>query len=145
MNAFVAVICAFALSLSGCGRPAEPLIVRPSVAQVAQFVTHTGIVLPPSAQAIGWVEQRGMDDALWLQVRLQSVDLPALIASAGFDESSLTSRNAYVVHVFRAFFSTPPKRCSTGQRMLPGAKGFNILIDESNPDSVTVSFMWHET
>jgi hypothetical protein len=65
-----ALAITFLIVLYCCAQSDLPAITTPTAAQIAEFTNNAHITLPASAQAIGWKEERGLDDALWLQVRL---------------------------------------------------------------------------
>jgi hypothetical protein len=49
--------------LLGCRGSTTPVITILTAAQIAEFTANAKIILPASAQPIGWHEERGMDAA----------------------------------------------------------------------------------
>jgi len=133
------------VALLGCSRTTAPVITTPTVAQIAEFTTNASITLPSSAQPVGWCEERGMDDALWLQVRLPASDLQTFLDGSPFRSVTLATNDLYCLTQFRSFFATPPVRYRAGQQSLPNARVLNMVVDESETTNVVVYLMWHET
>lgn len=126
-------------------RASVPSVTAPTAAQISEFTANAAITLPASAEPIAYREERGMDDALWLQVRMPAADLPALLGSSPFKDSKLGGTDKSIEGCFSAFWKAPPARYRSGQESLPNARVLNILIDESDPANVVVYLMWHET
>jgi hypothetical protein len=132
-------------ALLGCSRSTAPVITTPTVAQIAEFTTNASITLPASAQPVGWREERGMDDALWLQVRLPASDLQTFLDGSPFRGVTLTTNDQYCLTQFQSFFAAPPVRYRAGQQSLPNARVLSMVLDESDTTNVVVYLMWHET
>jgi hypothetical protein len=133
-------------ALLGCSCSRAPVITTPNASQIAEFTAKAKITLPGSAQPVGWLEERGIDDALWLQVRMPETELQSFLDGSPFRGVSLSTSNQYLVYCFRDFFPTPPVRYRCAQRRLPNARALNILIiDENGTTNALVSLMWHET
>lgn len=120
-------------------------ITPPTAAQIAEFVSNTKITIPPTSQPVGWKEERGMDDALWLQIRMPTADLEVFLKNSPFSESKLETSNPYILHLFQEFQSSPPQRYRAGQQTLPNGRVLNLLIDESDAATAVVYLMWHKT
>jgi hypothetical protein len=133
------------LALLGCNRSSAPPITTPTAAQISEFIHNASITLPASAQPIGWRELRGMDDALWLQVRMPARDLQTFLDSSPFRGVTLTTNDQYRISQFQEFFTTPPVQYRAGQQELPNARVLNMVIDESDTTDVVLYLMWHET
>jgi hypothetical protein len=134
------------LALLGCSRSTAPVITTPNATQIAEFTANAKIVLPASAQPVGWHEERGMDAALWLQVRMPESDLQSFLHGSPFRTAKLSTNDQSLVFKFRDFFPTPPVRYRCAEQELPNARFLNILIiDESATTNALVSLMWHET
>lgn len=133
------------IALLGCSRTSTPVIKTPTAAQVAEFTNNARITFPSSALPIGWREERGMDDALWLQVRMPAQDLPGFLDGSPFRSTNLTTNDQYGVFDFGDFLRTPPMRYRSGEQVLPNARVLKMLIDESDTTNVVVYLMWHET
>ena len=131
--------------LPGCGQRSATVISTPTAAQVSQFVRQANLTLPASAQATGWQEERGMDNARWLQVRMPKPDLQGFLDRSPFRGAELTTNNQYLISAFREFLPKPPARYRAGQQSLPNARTLNMVIDETEPAKVVVYLMWHET
>lgn len=144
MRTFLSILLLL-VALLGCSRGTAHVIATPTLAQISEFTTNARIALPASAQPIGWREERGMDDALWLQVRLPASDLQTLLDSSPFRNVTLTTNGQYCLTQFQSFFATPPVRYRAGQQSLPNARVLNILVDEGDTTNVLVYLMWHET
>ncbi len=138
-------ICALAIALLGCGRSSTPVITTPTAVQVAEFTRNTGITLPASAQPIGWRESRGMDDALWLQVRMPATEVATFLASSPFRTAKLETNAQPRLYEFQDFWQNPPQQHRSGQESLPNAQFLNIVIDDSDATNAVVYLMWHET
>ena len=139
------LVCTLYCTLPGCNRSGTPIITTPTAAQVAEFVRNAGISLPPTAHPVGWVESRGMDDVLWLQVQMPAADIPAFLESSPFRGAKLATTDEYDLHHFQDFWKTPPQRYRSGQQRLPNARVLNIVIDDSDATNAVVYLMWHET
>ena len=139
------VISLFLMVLLGCSKTSTPVITAPTATQLAEFATNASITLPPSATPIGWREERGMDDALWLQVRMPARDLQGFLDASPFRSAKLTTNDQYRVFDFRDFLPTPPVRYRSGEQGLPNARFLKMLIDESDTTNAVVYLMWHET
>jgi hypothetical protein len=133
------------IALLGCSRSTVTIITTPTAAQLAEFTTNAKISLPPSAQPLGWREQRGMDAALWLQVRLPAADLQAFLDASPFRGAILTTNDMYRIFDFREFIPTPPTRYRCGEQQLPNAHYLKMVVDESDTTNAVVYFMWHDT
>lgn len=133
------------LALLGCNRSTPTLITTPTAAQISEFTRNASITLPASAQPIGWREERGMDDALWLQVRMPARDLQTFLDSSPFRGVTLRTNDQYPISRFQEFFTTPPVHYRAGQQKLPNARVLNMVIDESDTTNVVLYLMWHET
>jgi hypothetical protein len=134
------------LALLGCIRSTTPVITTPNANQIAEFATNAKITLPASAQPVGWREERGMDDALWLQVRMPRTELQSFLDGSPFRNTKLSTNDQSLVFKFRDFFPTPPLRYHCAERQLPNARFLNIIIiDETDTTNALVSLMWHET
>jgi hypothetical protein len=136
--------CAIPVVLFGCSRAGAPVVTAPTAAQLAEFAQNARITLPVSAQPVGYREERGMDDALWLQIRMPAPDLQSFLDSSPFCGATLTTSDQYLVSQFQEFFTTPPTRYRAGQQELPNARVLNMVIDESDTTNVIVYLMWHE-
>jgi hypothetical protein len=132
-------------ALTGCSRNSAPVITIPTAAQISEFTRHASITLPASAQAIGWREERGTDDALWLQVRMPAQDWQRFLDSSPFRNATLATNDQYRVSEFKEFFAAPPARYRAGQQQLPNARVLNMVVDESDTTNVLVYLIWHET
>ena len=135
------IVVALALYL----RSAAPYVTKPTVSQIAEFTNNASITLPVSAQPVGWHEERGMDDALWLQVKMPASDLNSFLDSSPFRHTTLTTNFEYIIYMFWEFYTTPPVRYRAGQQSLPKAQALNMLIDETNTTNLVMYLMWHET
>ena len=133
------------VALLGCSRSPAPVITLPTAAQIAELTTNASITLPPSAQPVAWREERGMEDALWLQVRLPASDLQTFLDRSPFRSVTLATNDQYCLTQFQSFFATPPVRYRAGQQSLPNSRVLNMLVDESDTTNVVVYLMWHET
>jgi hypothetical protein len=134
------LLLAFLLGCTG-----SPRVTKPTAAQIAEFTANARITLPPSAEAIGWREERGMDDALWLQVKMPAEELSAFLERSPFESAKWHSGDKYSLSQFDQFWTTPPVRYRSAHESLPNARVLNILIDESDDEEVVVYLMWHET
>jgi hypothetical protein len=124
----------------------KPVITKPTEIQIAEFASKAQIAVPPSAQAVGWREERGgLDDALWLQFTMPKRDLDVFLSSSPFRGVQLRTKHESPPSHFDGFFTTPPPQYRSGQEWLPNARVLNILIDESDAASAQVYLMWHET
>jgi hypothetical protein len=137
--------CALVGLLLGCSPPDAPTIKSPSASQLSEFVRKAGISLPASAQPIGWREEHGMDEALWLQVRMPVQDFQRFLDNSPFHGSTLTSNDPYQISQFREFLPKPPAHYRAGQLSLPNGRVLNLVVDESDNENVVVYLMWHET
>ncbi|MDZ4817370.1 MAG: hypothetical protein SGJ20_00180 [Planctomycetota bacterium] len=134
------------VALTGCnGSGRAPAITKPTAAQLAEFTRNAQIALPASAQPIGWREYRGMDDSLWLQVRMPASDLQGFLNTSPFANATLESNSQHIPGNFDKFYTTPPKVYRSGQQEVQNTRALNILIDESDPKDVIVYLNWHET
>ena len=133
------------IALLGCSRSTVPVITTPTAAQITEFTTNAKITLPASAQPLGWRESRGMDDALWLQVRLPAADLQTFLDGSPFRGATLTTNDQYRIFDFRDFMPTPPIRYRCGEQQLPNARYLKMIVDESDNTNAVVYLMWHET
>ena len=143
-NFFTLILSA---ALLGCSpsKPKTPVITTPTVAQIAEFTRNASITLPASARPVGWREERGMDDALWLQVKLPASDLPSFLEASPFRGVELADHDEYSLHQFEPFFSAPPTRYRAASLTLAGARVLKMVIDESVATDAVVYLMWHET
>jgi hypothetical protein len=82
MKYFVLLICC--LWLVGCFSANQPVVTKPTSAQLVEFSRNSTITLPATAQPIGWLEERGMDDALYLQVMIPTQDLQTFLNRTAF-------------------------------------------------------------
>ena len=139
------VLWALAGLLLGCSPPNASTIEPPTASQLSEFVRNASISLPASAQPIGWREERGMDKALWLQVRMPARDFQRFLDSSPFHEKTLTANDPYQISQFREFLPKPPARYRAGQQSLPNGRVLNMVVDESDAANVVVCLMWHET
>jgi len=136
----------FLFALLGCSRNAAPVITTPTAAQIAEFTANTKITLPPSAQPIGWREERSMDDALWLQVRMRETELQGFLDASPFRNAKLGTNDQSLIYKFRDFFPTPPVHYRCVEQELPNARFMNIIIiEEADTSNAVVYLMWHET
>ena len=136
----------FVLALTlGCKPNTPAHMSPPTAAQLAEFTRNTSITLPASAQPVAWMEERGMDTALWLEVRMPAADVAQFLDSRPLQGVSWSRSDAYQLHQFREFFSQPPARYRAGQQALPNGRVLNVLVDESDPTQATVCLMWQET
>jgi hypothetical protein len=134
------------LALLGCSRSTAPVITTPNATQIAEFTANAKITLPASAQSVGWREERGMDAALWLQLRMPAAELQGFLDGSPFCNAKLGTNDQSLVYKFRDFFPTPPVHYRCAEQELPNARFLNILIiDESDTTNTLVSLMWHET
>ena len=134
------------IALLGCGRSTPPVITTPTAAQIAEFTANTKITLPASVQAISWHEERGMDAALWLQMRMPATELQGFLDGSPFRNAKLSTNDQSLVFKFQDFFPTPPLRYRCAEQQLPNARFLNIIIiDETDTTNALVSLMWHET
>lgn len=134
-----------AIALVGCNQSHIPSIAPPTALQRAEFSRNTGLTLPASATAMGWHEERGLDDALWLQVKMPANDLPKFLESPPLRGIELSPNSPYFVSGFQMFVATPPTHYRAGQQPLPNAKYLTVLIDESATSEVIIYLMWNET
>lgn len=139
------LVCALATALLGCGGSSAPVITTPTAMQVKEFTRNAGITLPASAQPVSWRELRGMDDALWLQVRMPATEVAAFLASSPFSTAKLATNDQSRLYNFQDFWQSPPQRHRSGQESLPNARVLNIVIDDSDATNAVVYLMWHET
>lgn len=134
------------IALLGCSRNVAPVITTPTAAQIAEFTANTKITLPASAQPIGWREERSMDDALWLQVRMPGTELQGFLDASPFRSAKLGTNDQSLIYKFRDFFLTPPLQYRCVEQRLPNARFINIIIiEEANTSNAMVYLMWHET
>ena len=139
------LLCALVGLLLGCGPLNAPTIESPSTSQLSEFIRKASISLPVSAQPIGWREEHGMDEALWLQVRMPAQDFQSFLDNSPFHESTLTTNDPYQIIQFREFLPKPPAHYRAGQQSLPNGQVLNMVVDESDTENVVVYLMWHET
>jgi hypothetical protein len=134
------------VALLGCSRSTAPVITTPNATQIAEFTANAKITLLASAQPVGWREERGMDAALWLQLRMPKTELQSFLDGSPFRSATLNTNDQSLVFKFRDFFPTPPVHYRCAEQALPNARFLNILIiDESDTTNALVSLMWHET
>jgi hypothetical protein len=132
-------------ALVGCTQGSKPGITKPTAAQITEFTRNATITLPTSAQPVGWREERGMDDALWLQLRIPRGDVRGLLDASPFRSSKFNTNDNALVFKFQDFLPTPPVRYRCAEQQLPNARFLNIIIDESDATNAVVYLMWHET
>lgn len=114
--------------------------------QVSHFGDRVGIAFPVAATPVAYMETRGMDDSLWLQMQMSTSDLQEFLATPPLDEVNLSDeKNEIVLHAFHQFWTSPPSRYRSAQIQLPNARVLNILIDETDSEKVIVYVQWHET
>lgn len=133
------------LALVGCTQSSKPVITKPTPAQITEFIRNATITLPASAQSVGWREERGMDDALWSQLRIPRGDVQSLLDASPFRSSKFNTNDNALVFKFQDFLPTPPVRYRCAEQELPKARFLNIIIDESDATNAVVYLMWHET
>ena len=134
------------IALVACTRSTAPGITSPTPSQISEFTANTKITVPPAAQSVGWREERGMDDALWLQIRMPKTGLQKFLDASPFQNVKLSTNDQSLVFKFRDFFPTPPLHYRCAEQELPNARFLNILIiDESDTSNALVTLMWHET
>ena len=133
------------LILIGCSRSKAPIVTKPTAPQIAEFVTNSSITLPPSAQAIGWYEERLNDAGLWLQVQMPVQDLQTFLDSSPFRGVVLETNDLIRLDDFRVFWTSPPLRYRAGQQSLPNGRFLDMLIDQNDSTNVMVYLMWFET
>jgi hypothetical protein len=136
-------IC-FSLLIS-CSKPKSASLTPPTRVQIEEFSHNANIDFPSSAKFTAWREERGMDDALWLQVRIPKKDFKKFLIDSHLITTKLTSSDLYISYLFKDFYTTAPTHYQAGQQQLPNARVLNILFEESDNSDVTVYLMWHET
>lgn len=92
------------VALLGCSRSTAPVITTPNATQIAEFTANAKITLPASAQPVGWREERGMDAALWLQLRMPKTELQSFLDGSPFRSATLNTNDQSLVFKFRDFF-----------------------------------------
>lgn len=139
------LLSVLACMMSGCNSSSKPVIKIPTAGQIVEFTNNAHITLPASSIITGYIEMRGMDDALWLQVRMPASDLQNFLDNSPFRATSLTTNDQYRAFEFQDFLPKPPLHYRAGQQELPNARVLNMIIDESTTTNVVVYLMWHET
>lgn len=133
------------IALIGCNQNNTPPIKQPTALQLAEFSRNASITLPASAHAIGWHEENGIDDAMWLQVRIPTKDLPRFLESSPFRGIELSTNDTSLFYLFQMFVATPPTKYRVGQQQLPSGRYLTLMIDESATPDLIVYLMWNET
>lgn len=131
-----------AVMLLSCSKS---MVTVPTPAQIGEFSRNASVSLPASAQPLGWHQNRGMDDGLWLQFRIPRADFQTFLDSSPFRSASLSTNDRYCINLFKMFWAAPPLRYRAGQQTLPNARVLNLLVDESDATNAVVYLMWHET
>ncbi len=132
--------------ISACGvSKSSPTIVVPTASQVAQFEKTTGLTLPTSASAVKYSEDSGLDDAMWLEVKVPKEKFSDLIPNGMTQGGNWHALDGYILPLFDRFWSSPPKSFRSMQVTLPHGRALNILVDETGPTELIVYLMWHTT
>lgn len=130
----------------GCNSAKQPVITKPTPAQITEFTNNSTLIIPATAKAIGWYEERGMDDALYLQIEMQTSELEQFLDNTPFKNAVFSKNSEYDLYTFNVFYkSNPPTTYRSAEVWLPNARAIKILVNESNPANTIVYLLWHET
>lgn len=134
---------------SGTGEDIQGTSRADSQAQLQECANKMHLTFPASARLLGFHKlSGGPDDFVYLKVELRRADLLAFLKKSPF--AGVQMRGDWR-------FPTPPdrdldwwdvdrpKHFQSGQAMLPGPCGLDILIDEDQKDIVIVYLVWFET
>ena len=134
-----------AIVLLGCSTVNSSSDKPPTAEQRLQFEREASVTFPASAELIAWREERGIDGAVWLKFKIPAADFQAFIDKSPLQKTPLAASDKYQEHQFRDLLPVTPTRYRAGQQALPSGRVLNILADESDPKTVVVYLMLHET
>jgi hypothetical protein len=132
-------------ALQGCYQNDVAVVKVPTAAQIAVFNTHANITLPASAKPTRWMQQQGLDDAMWMQIEIPTKDVRAFLDNSPFRNSTLSKDAPLRLHDFSLWVAKAPLKYQAGQSALANAQVLNILIDQSDDQTAIIYLMWHQT
>jgi hypothetical protein len=132
-------------AMQGCYQNDAAVAKVPTAAQIAAFSARANIALPASAKPTRWMQQQGLDDAMWMQVEIPTKDVQAFLDNSPFRNTVLSKDAPLRLHDFSLWVSKAPLKYQAGQSALANAKVLNILIDQSDDQTAIIYLMWHQT
>jgi hypothetical protein len=116
-------------------------------AQLAAFTQQSHILFPSSATFLRYHEQRGMDDAVWIQFRLPTAKVQQFIAAASIPAAQIrrgANGNSYTFSWFRGWLFTAPKNFEQAEANIAPGRFVKCIFDYDDPQSTMVYLMWGE-
>jgi hypothetical protein len=120
-----------------------------TAAQIVECSQHMGIYFSTNTIPLGYKKMTGgMDDALFLKVRIPHNEVGAFIAASplareSFDElAALPGANSLAPWWWNFMRK---RQVRYGQTSLPKGEALHMLIDPESESSVIVYLVWHQT
>jgi len=103
--------------------------------------------IPTSAEGLNYLLNKGMDDTIYLKLRLPREDLDIFINKSPFKDVALRTDRRYPYwELDKEWWDLDkPILFQSGEALLPKAKYLNILIDLDDPKIVIIYLCWLET
>jgi hypothetical protein len=123
-----------------CTEPEPP-------ATIASLNAELPVHIPKGSRLIGVHRENGLDDLIQVKLEMSAADLPSFLASSPLAERPLDTWDRRVIlgpdHEFWDPESVPTLR--TAETIYPGARGFQIGVDQRTPGVVVVYLIDHGT
>ena len=123
--------------------------VAPTATEFATFLQRTTFNIPAAAQPVRFHSQTGgMDDALWLQVRLPTTQFQQFISSSPIPPAGIRSGpdgSESTLGHFRTWLPTTPKSFKYADTQIAPGRHVKCIFDFDDPQTTVIYIMWFET